>query len=250
MVELSLVGADSSTWQLLGAGSPVVVEMDTIEGLVGSFTDSVQTYPGSPGGVVDVRDRVVDPLSGSFTVVVKDPQVWSRFRAAWSTTSDGVLTLARAGGVWSLPVRLAASLPFPTSRPQTGSRIVVSVVSYAGVWSSSFAHAGPAAVTVTNDGDVPVWPDITWTGASTVVVLPSGVRLALPSVITTHSLSMDRRHAGLIRDHNGVVNRSLSESVFVLGEGVPVGQSRVWEIHAGVVLSWKLGYLDPWSGGV
>lgn len=250
MMRLQVAGVDGSSWDLTDPRSAVFIEADTIEGLVGTFSDNLQAFPTAPGGVVDLRDRVVEPLAGSFTVVVKDPQAWARFRAGWSTCSDSTMVLTIGGVVFSVRARLSTALPFPAVRPAVGTRLVVSVVSYDGVWLTAHSQVGPGGIMVVNAGDVPVWPVLSWLGAGGVVTLPSGAQFSLPTVSSRYSLSMDRREAGLVRDEAGLVDRDLSRQVMVLGEGVPVGESRTWMLPAGVVLSWKLGHLDPWSGGV
>lgn len=248
MYELSYIapgGADQFD-MFFGQDGPYIV-LDSIAGLVGEFQDSPVQSVGVPGSRVDFRDRVVAPMTGSFTLVVLSEGQWLRVRRAFSSRRYGQLVLSSDRGRFSAPVRLAQTLSTPSGEPKHGSTIAVSLVSdgeYGGVWSSQHASSDNL-VTVTNLGDVPIWPEIIWDGAGGQVILPSGAAFQLPQVAGRHSLPLARQNAGRVFSGAGL-ERELSRQVGAVGEQVPVGESRQFQIPDGAELHWREGVLDPW----
>ena len=223
-----------------GSDGGPFVEMDTLSGFVGIFEDTPVQSVGVPGAVVDFRDRVVHQLEGAFTLVVFSRGQWEQVRRDFSTREYGTLILD-SGRRFELPVRLAESLPAPGHVPASGSRIEVSMVADTGVWLSR--ASGKGAVTVTNYGDVPVWPEIVWKGSKQSVVLPSGVRFSLPSVSGEYRLPLDRRASGkATSEATGTMVKTDA-----VGEMVPVGAPRQYTVTSGVRVEWSVGVLDPWS---
>lgn len=223
-----------------GSDGGPFVEMDTLTGFVGLFEDTPVQSVGVPGAVVDFRDRVVHQMTGAFTLVVFDRGQWEQVRRDFSTREYGTLILD-SGRRFELPVRLSESLPTPGHVPASGSRIEVSMVADTGVWLSQ--ASGKGAVTVTNWGDVPVWPEIVWKGSSQSVVLPSGVRFSLPSVSGEYRLPLDRRASGkATSEATGKVVKTDA-----VGEMVPVGATRQYTVTSGARVAWAVGVFDPWS---
>ena len=247
--ELVYTSADGVVLDLLdGSSGGPFVEEDTITGFVGEFEDTVVSSPGVPGGRVDFRDRVVAPMTGSFTLVVPSRESWGIVRQAFSTHKYGTLRLTSGGRVFELPVRLRVSLPSPGVRPTAGGRVQVDLVSDGiggGVWSSRAVSRVPVA-TVTNWGEVPVWPEVVWSGAGGRVALPSGVGFTLPAVVGEHRLPLARVNAGRVFGPDGEVDRVLSRQVGAVSEMVPVGESREYQTPEGAVLVWFVGVFDPW----
>ena len=128
MYSLEYVSPTGRVFELFARGSGVRVEMDTLDGLVGSFEDSGVESAGEPGQRVSFLDRVFKPVEGSFTVVVDDPDAWHEWYSVWSVRREGSLWLRRDGRVFRLPARLAAPLPFPGQRPARGSRVQLSLI--------------------------------------------------------------------------------------------------------------------------
>lgn len=247
--ELVYTSADGVVLDLFdGSGGGPFVEVDSLSGLVGEFEDTVVSSPGVPGGRVDFRDRVVAPMTGSFTLVVPSREAWGVVREAFSTHKYGTLRLTSGGRVSELSVRLRVSLPSPGVRPGVGERVQVDLVSDGvggGVWLSR-AVSRDSIVTVTNWGDVPLWPEVVWSGAGGRVVLPSGVGFTLPAVVGEHRLPLARVNAGRVFGPDGEVDRALSREVGAVSEMVPVGESREYQTPEGAVLVWSVGVFDPW----
>lgn len=223
-----------------GSDGEPFVEMDTLSGFVGVFEDTPVQSVGVPGAVVDFRDRVVQQMTGAFTLVVFSRGQWEQARRDFSTREYGTLILDN-DGLFELPVRLSESLPTPGHVPSVGSRIEVSMISDAGVWESVVSGFG--TVEVTNWGEVPIWPTVVWSGAGGDVVLPSGVGFRLPQVSAEHRLSLDRRASG--KAVNSLTGAKVNTDA--VGEMVPVGQSRSYTLPSGVKLEWRVGVFDPWN---
>lgn len=247
--ELVYTSPDGDVFDLLdGSSGGPFVEVDTLSGFVGEFEDTVVSSPGVPGGRVDFRDRVVAPMTGSFTLVVPSRESWGGVREAFSTCRYGTLRLVSGGRVCETPVRLSVALPSPGVRPGVGSRVQVELVSDGdggGVWGVREVSRENVA-TVTNWGDVPVWPVVVWEGRGGRVVLPSGVGFTLPAVVGRHELPLARTNAGRVFGPGGEVDRALSRQVGAVSEMVPVGESREYTVPDGAVLVWTVGVFDPW----
>lgn len=229
----------------LSGGTGAFIEFDTLSGFVGEFEDTRVQVPGVPGAFVDSRDRVVQPMSGSFTLVVRSVEGWVRARMAFSSLRPGRLELSTSAGVVWTPVRLAVSLPSPGHVPSTGARLQVDLVSEVGVWLKSRSSNAPI-VTLRNEGDVPVSPTIVWEGDGGVVVLPSGARFELPAVTGEHRLSLAPENSGRVIAPDGTFNKTLTRQVQAVGERVPVGMARTYSTPDGAQLEWNIGVFDPW----
>lgn len=238
---LKYVSSTGHEYEFLdGSDGEPFVEMDTFSGFVGVFEDTPVQSVGVPGAVVDFRDRVVQQMTGAFTLVVFDRGQWEKVRRDFSTREYGTLIL-ESDRRFELPVRLAESLPTPGHVPSVGSRLEVSMVADTGVWLSRASATN--SVSVTNWGDVPVWPEIVWKGNNQSVVLPSGVGFPLPYVMGTHRLPLDRRASGKAvgEESSSVVKTD------AVGEMVPVGATRQYTVTSGARVEWSVGVLDPWN---
>lgn len=237
--QLEYLSPDGQVFDLLRGG--VRIEIDSLDGFVGLFEDSPVDVVGVPGSFIDFRDRRVMPLTGSFTAVVFDVDEWVRWRRAWSTTRRGTLRITPLNDLpKTLSVTLANALPSPVVRPKPGERIDVSVISFQGAWQTAFSATGN--VTVTNDGDVPIWPKIAWSGAGGTVTLPSGATFSLPSVSGEYEISLRRGDDGKATKNGEVTDINVDS----LAESVPVGQTRLFKLPAGAHLNWSVGVFDPW----
>lgn len=226
---------------LTGSDGQPFIELDTIEGLVGTFEDTPIRVVGETGARIDLRDRVIHRLEGTFTVVVFSREQWAGLVRDFSATTPGSLVLNVGGVGFELRVKLATPLPFPTVVPQAGARITVSVIADAGVWECPVSSEG--TVEVANFGDTPAWPEITWSGAGGVVVLPSGASFTLPAVDVEHVLPLARSASGVARDYRG--NRLRVDEV--VSEMVPAGETRTFVVPDGARLVTRVGVLNPWT---
>ncbi|OFT64092.1 MULTISPECIES: hypothetical protein [Corynebacterium] len=228
---------------LRGGRSGAFIDMGTLTGFVGEFEDAPVKTVGVAGVMVDFRDRVVNQMTGSFTLVVFSREEWVQARRDFSTRQYGTLIL-EGESRYVLRVRSSVSLPAPGSVPRSGTRIELSLVSDDGVWVSEVSEPD-SVVTVTNWGDVPVWPRIVWDGAGGSVILPSGAELHLPAVDKQHTLHLERRESGRVYTRDGVA-KEVTRKVDAVGECVPVGESRTFTIPEGARLDWEIGVFDPW----
>lgn len=225
---------------LRGSDGDPFVEFDTLTGFVGLFEDTPVQSVGMPGALVNFQDRVIQQMTGAFTLVVFSREQWEQVRRDFSSREYGTLILDN-DGLFELPVRLAESLPAPGHVPSVGSRLEVSMVADTGVWLSRASATN--SVSVTNWGDVPVWPEIVWKGNNQSVVLPSGVGFPLPSVSGEYRLPLDRRASGK------AVGESTGKAIQTdaIGEMVPVGATRQFTVTSDARVEWSVGVLDPWN---
>lgn len=229
------------------------IEADTISGLVGSFEDSPIVGVGESGARYDYRDRVVHPIEGSFTVVVFSEQQWRIIHDSFSTRELGTLMFSSGDSaqadVWELPFRLSAPLATPASIPKAGARIVVNGISPSGVWTKNYSRTLPQGgnVTVTNKGDVPIWPTFEWEGATGgQITMYSGATFRVQgSIDGKYTLPMVRSNSGRVfRDGN--YDPEATKKTNLIGECVPVGEMRFYSFDFPATLSWKEGVFNPW----
>lgn len=246
--KLTYYSPDDDSFDLLEGQTGPFIEESTITGLIGEFEDTTVQTPGVPGGHIDFQDRVIAPMTGGFSVVAHDEKEWARIRRAFSTRRYGELHLECNDKLFWTPFRLARSIPTPGIRPGVATRTQVEGVSdgpNGGVWNTRLA-SGDKTVTISNPGDVPIWPEYVWKGAGGWVTLPSQAGFTLPPVAETHRLPLIRTNSGKIHGPNGI-NHALSRKTGAVSEMVPVGQTRTYGQPDGSTLVWNLGVLDPWS---
>lgn len=241
-MELSWTSPGGRRWPLNSKNHDgVFVELDTLVGGTGTWEDATLTIPGRPGQVVSHGDVQIKPFELEVTLVVADPDAWVEFRAGLSPFRDGVLTLSVSNGLaFQVGARVRPGLGLPSQRPRVGSRLQVTFVADAGVWSHQ--ASGTGRVVVTNWGDAPIWPEVVFS-APGVMALPSGVQVALPAPTSMWRLPLGREHGGTVYDKAG---NSVGR-VPVLGECVPVGDAREYVVPEGATLMWSVQVVDPWA---
>lgn len=212
--------------------SAVTVERDSIEGFVASFEDHPVAVPGQPGAFVDVRDRTINPMPGSFTAVVLQPDKWGSLRSLFSTTSHGRLELAfDRGGVQQVfytPVRLAQTLPALTRRLQKGSRVTFNMVSDAGIWLKEDVQSG-RTFSATAGPDLPTWFTVE-APAGTTVTLPSAATVAMPTA--RMSFAPPQITPG--------------DPAAPISEHIQAGNTGAVSLSAPGIVTFLKGALDPW----
>lgn len=242
MVRLSWVdhtGVETSLYPLKG---DVYLQGGTLEGFTGVWSDNPTQVVGEEGLRVDPRNRVVEPVTGALTLAIRSRDAYRKVRRMFSESKPGWLVLDE----WRLRCRLAEGLPAPGVIPQRGVTVRVSLIGDAGVWVRQ--ASGTGNVTVTNDGDVPVWPKIVWKGGGGVVRLPSGASFTLPAVSATRVVDLRRSAGGRVTiPDTGVVDRPLSKQTLVISEMVPLGEQGTFTVPAGATLMWEIGVLDVFS---
>lgn len=259
MYEIDYVSFDGHVWPLHGQGRKhgVIVLEDGVSGLVGEASDSVVEPVGRAGQLFDGIE--VKAVEGELKCVLVPRgetvgELFSRWRAAWSRRKYGVLRVRQRSlgtSVWSLRVRLQEIMDLPEVDPHgmTPCEVSVRVIGDGGVWLSDVLRAA-GRVTLTNFGDVPVWPSVSWKGAGGQVVLPSGAAFTLPMTAEKRVVRLDNAESLVVEDVNGVEDRDLWHKVAAVALPEPVMPDRKAEftVPAGAELTWQVGTLDPFGG--
>lgn len=255
--EVSYIGPRGKPWELTsGRTDGVFMEPGGVQGLVGAGEDVTVSSPFSVGQVLD--GVTVGAMDGTLTVTVTKTEhaslsdVWAEFRADFSRTAPGTLTITGPRlGALSCRVRLAAPLPALDSNA-TGDVIrgvAIPLIADDGLWLTRRWVDTSSRVEVSNPGDVPVCPQIVWQGTGGRVTLPSGAGFTLPQTSARRVLWLDNAQSCVVTDEDGREDRGLWTRLAsqVQPEKVPVGGRRIFELPAGAALRWQVGFFDPWK---
>ena len=194
-------------------------------------------------------------MTGTLTVFVRGDDaadvdaVWAEFRSGFSRTRQGTLVVESPSQVLSAGVRLSGPIPAPDEDPTSGGFVrdvqVPLVADRCGWWTDWQSATG--TVTVTNWGDLTVWPQIRWGGVADTVYLPSGARFPLPKASGERVVSLSMAQAGFVTTKDGTPDFALRKQMSgAYPEGVPAGQTRTYRLPTGAALEWQIGVLDPW----
>lgn len=250
---------------MTGRDGPAIIEDGGPE-LVGKFSRAVTSSSGRPGGFP--RPVVVDPFEVVLACYIRPSatrtfeQEYARFRRLFEVDRDGQLQVtSRTWGALSTPVRLGAHLPAPGVLPGARDHEQVDLplwgkdgVFWSGWKGREFSGGYTESVTVTNPGDVWVWPEfVWWSDQPTWVTMPSGARVDLPMMGSRDKLTLRMsKHGVSVVDADGSPRRDvLSQVSQMWPEGVPPRSSREYKVLTGSVLGpavvrWRSGHLDPW----
>lgn len=240
-------------WVLMGDEWLAGIKSGGIDGLVGDGDDVTIARVGDVGQSLDSFQP--KPMTGTLTVFVRGDEaadvdaVWAGFRSGFSRTRQGTLVVESPSQVLSAGVRLSGPIPAPDEDPTSGGLVrdvqVPLVADRCGWWTDWLSESG--TVTVTNWGDLTVWPQIRWNGSPGTVILPSGAKLALPRAAAERIVSLSMSQAGFVTDKEGVPDFKLREQMRgAYPEGVPAGEKRTYQVPRGATLEWQIGVLDPW----
>lgn len=238
MARLSWIAPDGVEKVLYPPTGDVYLEGNTLEGFAGVWSDNPIQVVGEPGVHVDSCNRVVEPMTGAMSLRVRTVDGWQQLRRMFSESCNGWLVLDG----WRLGCRLAEGLPGVGATPKRGTVLAVSLVADGGVWV--WPVTGTGNVTVTNSGDVPVWPKIRWKGAGGRVLLPSGASFTLPTSGSPRVVDLKRSAAGKVLTETGVIDRELSAKIEVISEMVPPGSEGRFTVPDGATLTYEIGVLD------
>ncbi|MCX7491466.1 hypothetical protein OS127_02840 [Corynebacterium sp. P6129] len=272
MFDLIYTSPSGRTWHLSRyTHEGVFVDEGGVEGLVGAVEEQVFASVGRAGQ--RLAGQQAQPLSGGLSVSVvgtADRSVmdaWLEFRADWSVRVPGTLTVVSPVlGSVSTPVRLREVPAAPTKflEPGAGDSMSLRLVGDDGVWWGSWLRVvssggDVSSVTVTNPGDVTVWPRLRVDrGCTGTITLPSGkqVSMTVPDDDERAAgrwLLLDESESCAVLDENDRIDRALwlETRPGVVTEGVPPGTERTYRIQraAGdgtVAIEWRPGYMDPW----
>lgn len=256
--ELSLTSPSGESWDITSPDWSVGLRAGGIEGMVGVPTDVPIVVPGWPGQVV--ASQQIPPMEGTLRLAVRGDgaksaaDVRSSIRRSLSTRVPSVMLQLRGSsfGTVTAGLRRSGEVSAPRVDPSSEEVILgvdVPVKEDLGYWSTAEV-TGQGNVTVTNFGDVDIYPTIRWEGAGGDVTMPSGAVFALPVLEEgqRRTLCLSPAESMIVLDENGDVDPVLWKELrgVVLPEMVPAGQARTYDLPDGARLAWRLGVLDPW----
>ncbi len=235
MLRVELISSTGKTYLLTGteSQSPVLSEEGALVELRGQVSHSDLARPGRPGVIAGRRNygpiEVEIPFYLHADTGEELERVYREFRQGWRGVSTFKVEADHPLSPLFLDVT-AGVLPGVSvdARRRTMVPLSVPVFSAEGLFRTSVQY-GTGTVTVTNSGDVAVFPKIVAT-AGGKVTCPSGASFSLPAGASTVDMSPE----GL-----------MLEGAFP--EGVEPGQSGTWVLPAGARLEWVLQVADPWA---
>ncbi len=217
--------------------SAVTLPAGGITGLVGQLK-AVTTESGfAPGGVL--HGYTTGVVEGSVKLLVEPPFTFSQVAGWFSPNHDSVLVV----NGWELAVRLREMVAPPDVAPEGEPLLEVEIplVSFDGVWRSPPKRGA----SIVNDGDVPIYPMIEWSGASASVRWPSGFDTVLPAVASLSTLDTSPWGGFTVRTQ-GHVNAAASGQVAGFSEPVRPGQSADLGLSRCDAI-WRTGRWSPWQ---
>lgn len=244
MLNVVLITALGDEWRLSGTDqeSEVLSPYGALVELRANVSRSDLPVPGGAGVLPGARR--FGPISTELEFYLKAREgedledVHRRLRQGWAAaTPDNpcVIIIESDNPLSPLTFELVVDGVLPgvavDMRRRSAETLTVPVVCFDGVAKTS-VMTGTGRVTVTNHGDVSVWPKIRYEGAGGVVTNPSGAKFTLPRATEETIIDLDPRVLRL-------------EGAFP--ESVPPGATGVWVLPAGAQLEWTLGVADPWS---
>lgn len=242
MAEMALIDFTGKRWALNPdpETTDVFIPSGGISGLTGAVERKTITAPGVRGQRF-VREEIL-PMAGNITFVMP-ADVAPDFVDGWDAEIPCVFRID------FLEVELCRNgpIPDPVDDGKRGGLVEVNVpvVADQGCWFGAWA-TGTNNVTVTNIGDVFIYPKIVWNGAGGSVFMPSGASFTIPATTEPRTLLIDPEESYAITDAAGVVDYALMKimGTTVLPEGVPKRKARTYQLPAGAVLHWRSGFLD------
>lgn len=244
MLNVVLITALGDKWRLSGTDrdSEVLSPYGSLVELRADVSRSDLPVPGGAGVLPGVRRLGAISTELEFYLKARDGEdledVHRRLRQGWAAaTPDNpcVIIIESDNPLSPLTFELVVDGVLPgvavDMRRRSAETLTVPVVCFDGVAKSS-VMTGTGTVTVTNYGDVSVWPKIRHEGAGGVVTNPSGAKFTIPRAAEETIIDLDPRVLRL-------------EGAFP--ESVPPGATGVWVLPAGAQLEWTLGVADPWS---
>ena len=244
MLNVVLITALGDEWRLSGTDqeSEVLAPYGMLETLKPEVTRSDLQVPGGAGVLPGARR--FGPISTVLEFYLKAREgedledTYRRLRQGWAAatwSNPCVISIESDNPLSPLTFELVVDGVLPgvsvDMRRRSSATLSVPVLCADGVAKSS-VMTGKETVTVTNHGDVNVWPKIRYQGAGGVVTNPSGAKFTLPRAAEETIIDLNPRVLRL-------------DGAFP--ENVPPGGTGVWVLPAGAQLEWTLGVADPWS---
>lgn len=244
MLNVVLITALGDEWRLTGTDreSEVLAPYGMLEELKANASRSDIAVPGGAGVLPGARR--FGPIQAELEFYLKAREgrdledVYRRLRQGWAAatwSNPCVLSIESDNPLSPLTFELVVDGALPgvpvDMRRRSAEVLSVPVVCADGVAKSSLM-TGTNTVTVTNHGDVPVWPIIRYEGAGGVVTTPSSATFTLPAMESEAIVDLNPMNLRL--------DGAFPESVSPGGQGV-------WKLPAGAQLEWSIGVADPWS---
>ncbi|CAB0998278.1 hypothetical protein FRC0497_01453 [Corynebacterium diphtheriae] len=252
--DIRYYGPSGREWRMSSHDWNAGLKAGGFSGLVGQLSVSAVRSIGESGQRVESYQ--VPPADGYLDVFARADggltatDAWVALRQDFKRRAPfGTLVVGSPLGLASARVRLSGELPPPDVDDVMAAEkpLRVPLSNDDGVWWLE-AQSFPDTVTVTNFGDVTVWPEIVWNGAGGVVKLPSGASFNLPAVKNKHLISLHPKRTRKVLDAAGGFDDDVYKQLrgVILPEGVATGGSGVFTVPTGAELRWKVGVLDPW----
>lgn len=260
MWDVSVLADSGREWRLTGdSQSRVAIKAGGMSGMVAKGSETGVSVAGRPG-VRTVASRV-DSLAPSWDLVFidRDGSGLGEDVADWlSAWREGVtVTVESSFGRLSTRGRVPPDadevfdvIPF-ASRVRWGQLDMPwAWVADRPVWEllQSFTGAGDAAIS--NFGDVPVVPVVSWSGAGKWIAINGGGLRDLPEVAGRARMVLDHAENCVVTDESGVRLDAASawsrQNALNLSMVVQPGKSEVITVLDGVDVVWTVGVKSPW----
>ena len=242
MLKVELISSTGNAYLLSGyamGSSPVFSPEGSLRELVANASRTDMARPGRPGVIPGRRKYGAIETTLDFYLHADDgeqmEQLYEEFRTGWSASVPSVLRIEadHPVGVCLLDLYRGAEIPAPSvdAKRRTEVLVQVPVVAPLGL-ARTQPYRKDGTVTVTNTGDVLIYPKIVYSGAGGEVTSPSGAKFTLPPVPALTVVDLDPQQLRI-------------EGVFP--EGVAVGQNQTWRLPEGAQLEWELLIANPWG---
>lgn len=242
MLKVELISATGKSYLLSGysqGSSPVFSPEGSLRELVANVSRSDMARPGRPGVIPGRRKYSAIETTLDFYLHADDgeqmEQLYEEFRTGWSSSVPSMLRIEadHPVGVCLLDLYRGSEIPAPSvdAKRRTQLLVQIPVVAPLGL-ARTQSYREEGTVTVTNAGDVLIYPKIIYTGAGGEVTSPSGAKFVLPPVQTLTVVDLDPQQLRL-------------DGVFP--EGVAIGKTETWVLPPAVMLEWELLIANPWG---
>lgn len=217
--------------------SNVTLPAGGVNGLV-SQPKPVTTESGfAPGAVL--HGYTTGVVEGSIRLLIEPPFTYKQV-AGWFSPNRNAYLIVNG---WELVVRLREMVAPPQVAPDGEPLLEVEIplVSFDGVWRARPRRGS----TVTNDGDVAIYPTLEWSGVGASVRWPSGLEMQLPAVVSLSTLDTSPWGGFTVRT-GGKVDVAASKTVAGFSEPVPPGKTVALGLSKCEAM-WQVGRWSPWQ---
>lgn len=241
MLEVTLRGVTGTEWLLTGSeqSSAVLAPEEALVSLVGQASWSDVSIPGRAGVIPGRMTFGAIEAEVPFYLHADNGEemekLYRDFRRAWSPAQPTQIEVLADHPLGALTFDAFLRSPIRGTpvdmRRRTSATVPVSVFVPSGL-ARSRALTSTGVVTVTNVGDVAVYPKIVYSGEGGEVTGPSGATFMLPPAAHSETVDLDPaklRVAG------------------AFPEGVPPGQTGQWRLPEGAKAVWEVLVADPWA---